>query len=148
MSKMIGVIGSGDPSMNNHSDAYEVGRMIAEVGASLVCGGLSGIMEAASRGAYELGGTTIGILPGDDRHQANPYISIPIPSGMGVGRNVLIVRSSDALIALPGGSGTLSEIALSLNIGKPVIDLGGWGIEGTISASNPEEAVELALSGL
>ncbi len=122
--------------------------MIAEAGAALVCGGLSGVMEAASRGAYEIGGTTIGILPGDDRHQANPYISIPIPSGMGVGRNVLIVRSSDALIALPGGSGTLSEIAISLNIGKPVIDLGEWGIDGTISASDPEEAVKLALSGI
>ncbi|MFV2082217.1 MAG: TIGR00725 family protein [bacterium] len=145
---MIGVIGSGDPSMSNHSDAYDVGRMIAEGGAVLVCGGLSGVMEAASRGAYEIGGTTIGILPGDDRHQANPYISIPIPSGMGVGRNVLIVRSSDTLIALPGGSGTLSEIAISLNIGKPVIDLGRWGIEGTISASDPEGAVKLALSGI
>lgn len=143
---MIGVIGSGDPSMNSHSDAYEVGRIIAQGGASLVCGGLSGIMEAASRGASEHGGTTIGILPGEDSSQANPYITIPIPSGMGIGRNVLIVRSSDALIAMPGGSGTLSEIALSLNIGKPVIDLGGWGIDGTISAIDPTEAVKLALS--
>lgn len=133
--------------MKNHSEAYETGKLIADGGACLVCGGLGGIMEAASRGARESGGAVIGILPGEDRSAANPFVTIPIPSGMGVGRNVLIVRASDALIAMPGGSGTLSEIALSLNIGKPVVDMGGWGIEGVIAAQDPREAVLIALSG-
>ncbi len=133
--------------MSNHSGAQEIGRLLAEGGACLVCGGLGGIMEAASRGARESGGDVIGILPGEDPASANRYVTFPIPTGMGIGRNVLIVRSCEALIALPGGSGTLSEIALSLKIGRPVVDMGGWGIEGTIAARDPREAVRVALSG-
>jgi len=141
----IGVIGSGDPSMSDNERALEVGRLVASSGARMVCGGLSGIMEAASRGVSESGGTTIGILPGNRSTDANPYIKIPIPTGMGVGRNILVVRTADALIAMPGSTGTLSEIALALNLGKPVVDLGGWKIEGTVEAADPEEAVQLAI---
>lgn len=111
----------------------------------MVCGGLSGIMEAASRGAVQEGGTTIGILPGSDKKEANQHITLPIPTGLGVARNVLVVRTADVLVALPGGPGTLSEIALALNVGKPVVDLGEWKIEGTRAASSAEEAVSLAI---
>jgi uncharacterized protein (TIGR00725 family) len=111
----------------------------------MVCGGLSGIMEAASRGAAQEDGTIIGIIPGSDKGEANPHVTFTIPTGMGVARNILIVRTADALVALAGGSGTLSEIALALNIGKPVVDLGGWNIHGTRTASSAEEAVDLAL---
>ena len=126
--------------------AYEVGRLIAVRGAMLACGGLSGIMEAACRGAFESDGTTLGILPGEAKTSANPYVTIPFPTGMGVGRNVLVVRASDCVIAMNGGSGTLSEIAFALNIGVPVVDLGEWNIEGTVPVKTPEEAVEVALS--
>ncbi len=146
MLKVVGVIGSGDPSDREDKMAMEVGRLIAERGAVLVCGGLSGIMEASSRGASEAGGLTLGILPGEDRDQANPYITIPVPSGMGVGRNILIVRTADALIAMKGRTGTLSEIALALNTGKPVVDLGDWGLEGMETAGTPQEAVKRAIA--
>jgi hypothetical protein len=126
--------------------AYEVGRLIAGEGKMLVCGGLSGIMEAACRGAFESGGITLGILPGDTKDKANPYVTIPLPTGMGVGRNILVVRASDSMIAMDGGSGTLSEIAFALNIGVPVVDLGGWKIEGTVPVKTPDEALEVALS--
>jgi uncharacterized protein (TIGR00725 family) len=142
---VIGVVGSGDTEKHHDPLAIEVGSLIARHGAVMVCGGLSGIMEAASRGAAQEGGTTIGILPGSEKDEANPHITYPIPTGLGVARNVLIVKTADALIALPGGPGTLSEIALALNIGKPVVDLGGWKIEGTRTASTADEAVLLAL---
>ncbi len=142
---MIGVVGSGDTEKRHDPLAIEVGSLIARHGAVMVCGGLSGIMEAASRGAVQEGGTAIGILPGSDKDEANPHIIFPIPTGLGVARNVLIVKTADALIALPGGPGTLSEIALALNIGKPVVDLGGWKIDGTRTASTADEAVLLAL---
>ena len=146
MTFMIGVVGSGDTEKSHDPLAMEVGSLIARNGAIVVCGGLSGIMEAASRGAVQEGGYTIGILPGSDKYDANPHITFPIPTGLGVARNVLIVKSADALVALPGGPGTLSEIALALNTGKPVVDLGGWKIEGTHAASTADEAVLLALS--
>jgi len=142
---VIGVVGSGDTEKRHDPLAMEVGSLIARHGAVMVCGGLSGIMEAASRGAAQEGGTTIGILPGSDKVEANPHITFPIPTGLGVARNVLIVKTADVLIALPGGPGTLSEIALALNIGKPVVDLGGWKIEETRTASTADEAVLLAL---
>ena len=145
MTLVIGVVGSGDHEKRHDPLAMEVGSLIARHGAVMVCGGLSGIMEAASRGASREGGTVIGILPGSDKSEANPHVTYPIPTGLGVARNVLVVRSSDVLVALPGGPGTLSEIALALNIGKPVLDLGGWDIEGTRAVSTAEEAVHLAL---
>ena len=146
MSIVIGVVGSGDLSKSSDTIAYEVGRLIAGEGAMLACGGMAGIMEAACRGAFESGGTTLGILPGETKDKANPYVTIPLPTGMGVGRNVLVVRASDSMLALDGGTGTLSEIAFALNIGVPVVDLGGWKIEGTVSVKTPGEAVETALS--
>ncbi|NOY86933.1 MAG: TIGR00725 family protein [Deltaproteobacteria bacterium] len=146
MNKLIGVIGSGNQSKRDDETAFQVGRLIAESQAILVCGGLSGVMEAACRGASLPGGRAVGILPGDDRADANPYVTIPIPTGMGIARNVLVVKTSDVLIALGGGSGTLSEIAIALKLEKPVIDLGGWKIKGTKRAAGPEEAVRLALS--
>ena len=145
MTLAIGIIGSGDPSRAGDPSAYELGGLVAESGALLVCGGLSGMMEAASKGAYDAGGVTLGFLPGDDKNQANPFIKIPIPTGMGVGRNLLVVKAADALIALEGSAGTLSEIALSINIGRPVIDLGDWGLDGMIPAGSNQEAVEKAL---
>ena len=145
MTFVIGVVGSGDTEKRHDPLAMEVGSLIARHGAVMVCGGLSGIMEAASRGAAQEGGTIIGILPGSDKIEANPHITFPIPTGLGVARNVLVVRTADVLIALPGGPGTLSEIALALNIGKPVVDLGEWKIEETRTASTADEAVLLAL---
>ena len=142
---MIGVIGSGDHEKRRDPLAIEVGSLIARHGAVMVCGGLSGIMEAASLGAAEEGGTVIGILPGSDKGEANEHVTFPIPTGLGVARNVLVVKTADALVSMPGGPGTLSEIALALNTGKPVVDLGEWEIEGTRSAGSPEEAVLLAL---
>lgn len=145
MKPTIGIIGSGDPEKRNDPLAEEVGTLLAARGAVLVCGGLSGIMEAASRGCFSSGGVTIGILPGEEKRDANPYILHAVPTGMGIARNVLVVRTSDTLIAFPGGPGTMSEIAMALNLGKTVVDLGNWKTEGTIKARTATEAVTLAL---
>jgi uncharacterized protein (TIGR00725 family) len=114
----------------------------------LVCGGLGGAMEAACRGASEAGGVTVGILPGDDRSAANRFVEVAIPTGLGEARNALVVRSADALVAVGGGYGTLSEIAFALKAGKPVIGLGSWEIEGVRAVESPEQAVSAALGGL
>ena len=145
--KFIGVIGSGDCSEEEYSLAFEVGREVARRGFYLVCGGLSGVMEASAKGAFMEGGLTIGILPGDKK-DANPYIKIPIPTGLGEGRNLIIVRLSDALIAIGGEYGTLSEIAFALKLKKPVIGLRTWDIEGIIRAESPEDAVSKATGSL
>jgi uncharacterized protein (TIGR00725 family) len=125
--------------------AFAVGAELARRGAVVVCGGLGGVMEAACRGAAEAGGTTLGILPGDDRAAASRWVTIAVATGMGELRNGLVVRASDALIAVGGEYGTLSEIALALKAGKLVVGLGTWEIPGVVSASSPVEAVELAL---
>jgi uncharacterized protein (TIGR00725 family) len=143
--KQIGVIGAGTCSSETRALAEAVGRELAKKGAVLLCGGLGGVMEAAACGAKLEGGTTIGILPGTCREDANPWIEISVVSGMGHARNALIAQSSDALIAVSGEYGTLSEIALGLKMGKPVIVLDcKWEIEGTYRAKSPQEAVELA----
>ena len=126
--------------------AEEVGRLLAQRGAVVVCGGLGGVMEAACRGARDAGGTTVGILPGLDRGAANPHVSVAVPTGLGEARNALVVRAADALIAVGGAYGTLSEIALALKAGKPVIGLGTWEIDGVERAERPETAVETALT--
>jgi hypothetical protein len=128
---MIGVIGSGlDLQTETYQLAYEVGRHIAGNDAYLVCGGLGGIMEAAAKGACENRGTVIGVIPSDNKADANPFIDIVVPTGMGDGRNLLVVRMSDVLIAFPGSFGTLSEIALALNQGKTVVYLpGSWDLQ-------------------
>jgi uncharacterized protein (TIGR00725 family) len=122
-----------------------VGRRLAERGAVVVCGGLGGVMEAACRGAKEAGGPTVGILPGTDRAAANAFVDVAIPSGLGEGRNVLVVRAADAVVAVGGGYGTLSEIALALKAGKRVVGLDSWDIEGVLAAADPEAAVAAVL---
>jgi uncharacterized protein (TIGR00725 family) len=126
--------------------AEEVGRLLARRGAVVVCGGLGGVMEAACRGARSEGGVAVGILPGLDRGAANPHVSVAVATGLGEARNALVVRAADALIAVGGAYGTLSEIALALKAGKPVIGLGTWEIDGVERAAEPEAAVDLALT--
>jgi hypothetical protein len=149
----IAVVGSGGriPATLRHR-AEEVGRALAESGAVLVCGGLGGVMEAACRGAHERGGRTVGILPGLDRRQANRYVDVAIPTGLGEARNVLVVRAADAVVALSGEYGTLSEIALALQAGTPVVGLDTWElrragkpVDAVVRAHSPAQAVELAL---
>ena len=147
----IAVIGGGDIPQETAQIAEEVGREIARRGAVLVCGGLGGVMEAACRGAVAEDGLTIGILPGDERRAANPYVKIPIVTGIGYARNAVVVKSSQAVIAVDGSYGTLSEIAFALQSGIPVIGLGTWSIsikeqeDSTIHrAASPREAVEKA----
>ncbi len=143
----IGVIGAGDCSDEVYKLAEQVGERIAKAGAVLVCGGLGGVMEAASKGAKKEGGTTVGILPGVDKSHANSYIDFRIVTGLGEGRNLLVIRNSDVVIALPGEYGTLSEIAFCLKLGKPIIGLSTWDIsEAIIKAKDAEEAVKMALS--
>ena len=143
--KQIGVIGAGNCDESVAMIAEDVGREIAKRGAVLICGGLGGVMQAAACGAKQEGGTTIGILPGNRREDANPYIDIAILSAMGHARNAIIAQSCDALIAIDGEYGTLSEIALSLKMGKTVVVLeSNWEIEGARVAKDAQEAVEMA----
>jgi hypothetical protein len=143
----IGVIGSSECSSKTKKLAEEVGREIARRGATLVCGGLGGVMEAAARGAKEAGGLTVGILPGSHAGEANPYIDVVVVTGMSYARNIIVVRSSDALIAIEGKYGTLSEIAFALQLHKPIVGLNTWKVsEEIISLSSPVEAVEKAIS--
>jgi uncharacterized protein (TIGR00725 family) len=124
--KFIAVIGNSKASAQEIKLAEEIGREIAKSGAVLVCGGLDGVMEAACRGAVSEGGLTVGILPGTDRHDANQYVKIPIVTGIGYARNIIVVKSSQAVIAVGGGYGTLTEIGYALKSGIPVIGLGTW----------------------
>jgi uncharacterized protein (TIGR00725 family) len=142
MKPIIAVIGGRRTEKALLKEAEEVGRLIARKGATLVCGGLGGIMESASRGAKSEGGITVGILPQNDSDNANQYIDIPIATGLGIGRNVIIARTADALIAVGGAYGTLSEIAFALQMGKPVAGIRTWDIKGIISVENAAEAVE------
>jgi len=141
----IGVIGGARPDPEFRKIAYEVGRILAKKGAVLVCGGLTGVMEAAARGAKKEGGLSIGILPGSSTKETNPYIDIAIATGMGFSRNHLVVMNSDALIAIDGEYGTLSEIAYGCVHKKKVVGIGTWNIEGVIPADTPEQAVDSAL---
>jgi len=141
------VVGGGECSPSIVRLAEDVGRAVAAAGAVLVSGGLGGVMEAASRGAREAGGLSVGILPGPSHRDANPFVDIAIVTHLGHARNALVVRSSHAVIALPGEYGTLSEVALALKIGIPVVGLKSWAdLEGVIRAESPDEAVALALS--
>jgi uncharacterized protein (TIGR00725 family) len=149
---IIAVIGAGECNAQTAAVAEEVGRRLAQAGAAVLCGGPGGVMEAACRGAKSAGGLTIGVLPGVDRADANRWVDIAIPTGMGEARNVLVVRSAQAVIAVGGEFGTLSEIAFALKLGMPVVGLGTWQlarhgrIEPIITeASAPEEAVRWAL---
>jgi uncharacterized protein (TIGR00725 family) len=123
-----------------------VGRLVAERGAVVVCGGLGGAMEAACRGAKQAGGLTVGLLPGSDRAAANPFVDVALPTALGEARNALVVGAADAVIAVGKGYGTLSEIALALRAGKRVIGLDTWDVEGVAPADGPEAAVAAALT--
>lgn len=146
---IIGVIGASQPSAEGLQMAEIVGREVASRGAVLVCGGLGGVMEAASKGAAEAGGDVMGILPGADNSSANPYVTLPVPTNMGHARNVIIAHTADALIAVEGEYGTLSEVAISLKLGKPVFVLpGGPRVVGAVSVESAESAVSLAFENL
>ena len=149
----IAVVGAGDPDDALESLAEEVGRGLAREGAVLVCGGLGGVMEAACRGARSAGGLTVGILPGASRADGNDYLDVAIPTGMGEMRNTLIVRGADAVIAVGGEFGTLSEIAFALKIGRPVVGIDTWDLskrgiytDAIARAASAEEAVREALA--
>lgn len=142
--KHVGVIGAGDCSDKTYQMARHLGAGIGKKGWILVCGGLGGVMEAAARGCTEAGGMTVGILPGLDKTSANLYVKIPVATGLGEGRNLLVVRASDVLVSVAGGYGTLSEIALALKVNKPVIGLETWeDIQGVQYVSDPEGAMRL-----
>jgi uncharacterized protein (TIGR00725 family) len=142
----VAVVGAGeDVAAAVLADAEAVGAELARHRAVLVCGGLGGIMEAACRGARGQGGVTLGILPGRERSAANPWVSVAVATGLGELRNGLVVRCADAVIAIAGGYGTLSEIALALKAGMRVVGLGSWEIAGMLPADDPAAAVALAL---
>jgi len=150
--KLIAVIGGSQASQKESKLAKEVGRELAKKGAILVCGGLGGVMEAACRGASAEGGLTIGILPGENRREANKYVQIPVVTGIGYARNVAVVKSAQAVIAIGGSYGTLSELGHALQSGIPVIGLNTWSISkngkpnsSITPAQTPVEAVEKAL---
>ena len=137
--------GPGDASAEVAAAAEAVGRGLAGRGVVVVCGGLGGAMEAACRGAKAAGGVTVGLLPGGDREAANPFVDVAVATGLGEGRNVLVVRAADVVIAVGGGHGTLSEIALALRAGKRVVGVDTWAIDGVEPAGSAEEAVKAAL---
>ncbi len=145
MKTIIGIIGESQASDEQFSAAQEVGAQIAKRGGIIVCGGLGGVMEAACRGAKSAHGLTIGIIPGFSRHEANPYIDIPIVTGMSHARNIIVVRTSNAIIAIGGSHGTLSEIAFALKLGIPIIGIKTWDVSAEIKkVSSPKEAVDMA----
>ena len=157
----IAVIGPSAASADELVHAERVGVLLAERGAIVVCGGHGGVMEAVCKGAAQHGGQTIGLLPGTERASGNPYLGIALPTGLGELRNGLIVRAADAVIAVGGSWGTLSEIALAVRTGKPVVALGDWrmgriapepdrsaDLPGPIPADSPEHAVALALASI
>lgn len=148
----ISVIGAGQASDDEADAAEEIGRLIAEAGAILVCGGLGGVMDAAARGCQAAGGTSVGVLPGDDRAHGSPHLTVRLATGLGEARNAIVARAADAVIAVGGEFGTLSEIAFALKMGRPVVGLGTWNLdlEGLPGdplqrASSPADAVARAL---
>ena len=150
---LIAVVGGGQCSAEEVKLAEAVGRGLARRGVTLICGGLGGVMEAACKGAKSEEGTTIGILPGDNRSAANLYVDIPIVTGIGYARNLIVVKSAQAVIAIDGSYGTLSEIAYALQSGIPVVGLNTWSLSlneqldhSIIQAQHAEEAVEKAIA--
>jgi uncharacterized protein (TIGR00725 family) len=151
----IAVIGASDASQREKAMAEEVGRLVAARGATVVCGGLGGVMEAACRGAKKAGGATVGIVPGNEKGAANEYVDYVVATGLGHGRNVIVASSADAVIAVGGKAGTLSEIAFALLKGLTVVSLDSWKIETTridagnyVIADSPAEAVEKAFEAI
>jgi uncharacterized protein (TIGR00725 family) len=146
MTIQVSVVGSG---AEHEANAEEVGRLLAERGVTVVTGGLGEVMAAAARGAKAAGGSTIGILPGETRVDANPWLDHVVVTGIGHGRNLAVVASGDAVIAVGGRYGTLAEIGFALTLGRPVVVLEpGWDVDGAQRAQTPAEAVELALAAM
>jgi uncharacterized protein (TIGR00725 family) len=144
--KVVAVVGPADASAAEQSAASAVGEALAARGITIVCGGLGGVMEAACAGARSCGGVTIGLLPGLDRADANRFVSVPIPTGLGELRNGLIVRACDGMVAVGSSYGTLSEIALALRAGKRVVGVASYAIEGVEAATGAADAVERLLA--
>lgn len=142
----VAVVGASQATQADLIDAEEVGRLLGDAGATIVCGGRGGVMAAASRGAASVGGVVVGMLPGDSRADANEWVSVAIPTGLGELRNGLIVRTADAMVAVGGAYGTLSEVALGLQAGLAVFGLHTWEIDGIVAVDSPDEAVRLALT--
>jgi uncharacterized protein (TIGR00725 family) len=141
----VAVIGSG---REHEARAEEVGRLLAERGCTVVTGGLAEVMAAAARGAKKAGGTTIGILPGESRAEANEWIDHVVVTGIGHARNLAVAASGDAVIAVGGSWGTLTEVGFAMRLGRRVVALeSGWKLEGVERATTPAEAVEAALRG-
>ena len=138
----VAVVGPGEASASELHAAEEVGAGLAAAGAAVITGGLGGVMEAACRGARSRRGTTVGILPGEDRDVANGWVEVAIATGLGELRNGLVVRAADAVIAIGGGHGTLSEIALALKLGRPVVGLDTWAVHEVEQVSTPADALE------
>ena len=145
--RFVAVCGSSEPTPSQLADAREVGRLLAESGAVVLNGGLGGVAEAASEGAAQAGGTVVGILPGTDREGANRHLTVSLPTGLGQGRNVVIVTAAESVIAIGQGWGTLSEIAMARRLGRVVVALDTWDVKGLHAAHSPAEAVERALEG-
>jgi uncharacterized protein (TIGR00725 family) len=139
---IIAVIGAGSCSAETYGIAEEAGNLLAKKGFTIICGGLGGVMEAVCKGARSAGGNTIGVLPGESIKEANRYVSIPVATGMGIGRNIIIIRTASAVLAINGKYGTLSEIAFALQLDKPVVGLETWNVSADIiQASNVVHAV-------
>ncbi len=143
----VAVCGASDADPAQSRAAEEVGRLLAERGAVVVCGGYGGVMEAASRGAAAAGGLVVGVLPGDSREGANEHLTVALATGLGQARNAVIVTAADSVIAIGGGWGTLSEIGLARRLGRRVLGLDTWAVEGLETVATPAEAVEQALRG-
>jgi len=146
MTVYVAVVGTSTATPEQATTAEAVGRRLAERGAIVVCGGLGGVMEATARGVHAAGGIVVGLLPGRDRTEANGYLTVALATGLGEMRNPLVVRSADAVIAIGGAYGTLSEVAFALRTGVPVVGLGTWDLDDVLVAPGPDEAVELALA--
>ncbi len=153
--RYVAVVGPGDAGAQLQAIARRVGELLADAGIVVVCGGLGGVMEAACRGATEQGGLTVGLLPGRDRAAGNAYLTVALPTGLGELRNGLVVGAADAVIAIGGSWGTLSEIALARKTNKPVVAISSWGLTApepstttVIPANGPEEAVAAALAAI
>jgi len=152
-SPYVAVIGAGDADHAELVVAEDLGRELAARGAVVVCGGLGGVMEAACRGARAVGGRTLGILPGDDRAHANPFVDVAVATGLGEARNLLVVRTADAVVAVGGELGTLSEIAFALRLGRPVVGISTWelskggrAVDAIVQVATAAEAAAAALA--
>ncbi|MEV8096887.1 TIGR00725 family protein [Kitasatospora sp. NPDC085879] len=150
----VGVVGPADANRQETALARRVGELLAERGAVVLCGGLGGVMAAAATGVRDRGGLAVGLLPGTDRADADPHLTVALATGLGELRNGLIVRASDALIAVGGSWGTLSEVALAMRLGRPVVSLAGWSVPDAppgaapVPAATPEEAVAAVLAAV